>query len=240
MRESDPTASASSGPTSMLAKLRSIEPEVALATGGVAGLLLVFVLVAGWVADGTTTSIDHQIMVAFRTPGDMADPIGPKWLESAVRDVTALGSTVVLSFLVLSVAVFLWLTGQARTALFVLAGTISGTTLSSLLKLAFARPRPELVPHQVEVYTASFPSGHALMSAVVYLTLGVLVARTQTDTTVRAFIMGLAVFLALAVGLSRVYLGVHWPSDVLAGWCLGGLWATFCWLVARSELATRA
>jgi undecaprenyl-diphosphatase len=222
---------------SLIARLgTSLEAEVVIALALLAGLLLAFVLIAGLVTYGATGPLDERIMLVFRTPQDLSDPIGPKWFEEAVRDVTALGSTTVLSLLIICVTTFLALTRRARIALTVLACTLSGTAMSSLAKLAFARPRPELVPHSVEVYTASFPSGHALMSAVVYLTLSVLVARTQPDRRVKLFIMIFAVAITLLVGLSRIYLGVHWPTDVLAGWCLGAVWATLCWLFARHIL----
>lgn len=209
------------------------------ALGSIATFLLVgFVLIAGSVSEGELKTFDEGIMLSLRTAQDVSDPIGPKWFEEGVRDVTALGSTTVLTLLVIAVTIYLYLTQRGRTALIVLACTISGTLLSSLVKLAFDRPRPNLVPHQVEVYTASFPSGHSLMSAVVYLTLGALIARTQREFSVRAAIMGMAIFVTVLVGLSRVYLGVHWPSDVLAGWCLGALWATLCWMFARSFAKT--
>jgi undecaprenyl-diphosphatase len=104
--------------------------------------------------------------------------------------------------------------------------------LSTGLKMGFERPRPDLVPHATQVYTASFPSGHAMLSAVTYLTLGALLSRVQRRRRVKAFFLGLALTLTLLIGLSRVYLGVHWPSDVLAGWCIGAAWASLCWFVA--------
>jgi undecaprenyl-diphosphatase len=223
------------GPASPSARrwpLAWLEIEVLLGLAAIASLALGFVLIAGAVGEGAGP-LDERIMLSMRTPGDVSDPVGPKWVEEAVRDFTALGSTAVLTLLVGSVTIFLLLTRRRRLALTVLICTLTGTALSNLAKYSFARPRPDLVPHQVEVYTASFPSGHALMAAVVYLTLGVLIARTQTQTAARAFIMGFAVFITLLVGFSRVYLGVHWPTDVMAGWCLGALWATLCWLLTR-------
>lgn len=215
------------------AKARSwLEGEVLIGVALAAGLALSFLIVAGAVSGGTLP-LDERIMLSMRTAGDISDPVGPKWVEEAVRDFTALGSTAVLTLLVLSVVIFLLLTQRRRLAVTILVCTITGTALSNTAKYLFARPRPDLVPHQVEVYTASFPSGHALMSAVVYLTLAVLISRTQHSFAARAFIMGFAVFITLLVGVSRVYLGVHWPTDVLAGWCLGALWATLCWLVTR-------
>lgn len=209
-----------------------LEAEVLIGLALAAGLAVGFLLVANVVTDGTLP-IDERIMLSMRTAGDVSDPVGPKWVEEAVRDFTALGSTAVLTLLVASVVIFLLLVQRRRMALTVLLCTVTGTALSNFAKYLFARPRPELVPHQVEVYTASFPSGHALMSAVVYLTLAVLISRTQSAFAAKAFIMGFAVFITMLVGVSRVYLGVHWPTDVLAGWCLGALWATLCWLVTR-------
>jgi undecaprenyl-diphosphatase len=148
-----------------------------------------------------------------------------------VRDITALGSTGILTLVVLAVAGFLLLTGKRRSALTMLVSVVSGVVISQTTKMAYARPRPELVPHGAEVYSASFPSGHSMMAAVVYLTLGALLARTQADPRVKAFILGISVLLTLMVGASRVYLGVHWPTDVLAGWVLGGVWALACWSV---------
>ena len=158
-----------------------------------------------------------------------------------MRDITALGSTVVLALMVLVVVGFLAMTRRAYAALTVLLSVAGGVLVSQGLKLAFARPRPDLVPHGTEIYTASFPSGHAMMAAVVYLTLGALLARTQPSRSVKVYILVVAVVLAVLVGVSRVYLGVHWPTDVLAGWVLGGVWAFGCWLVmlwlqARGEV----
>ena len=111
--------------------------------------------------------------------------------------------------------------------------TISGAVLSSLLKLGFDRPRPDLVPHLTHVYSASFPSGHAMVSAVVYLTLGTLLTRIVSGIWLKIFVMAVAVLLTGLIGLSRLYLGVHWPSDVLAGWAAGAAWALVWWTVAN-------
>ena len=104
--------------------------------------------------------------------------------------------------------------------------------LVDVLKQIFERGRPDLVPHAVQVFSASFPSGHATLSAVTYLTLGALVARLAPHRLAKAYVLGVAIVLTLLVGTSRVYLGVHWPTDVLAGWCVGAAWAIACWLVA--------
>jgi undecaprenyl-diphosphatase len=183
----------------------------------------------GAVAQGGVRAFDEWLVLAMRVPGDIADPIGPKWLEEMMRDFTAMGSTGLLTLMVLAVAGFLAMTGKGKAALFALGSVIGGVLLSQTMKWGFARPRPQLVPHGAEVYTASFPSGHSMMSAVVYLTLGALLARTQPDRYVKAYVLTVATVLTVLVGSSRVYLGVHWPTDVIAGWALGGLWALACW-----------
>jgi undecaprenyl-diphosphatase len=190
-----------------------------------------FVSVAGEVLEGDTEALDRALMLGLRVPGNLSDPLGPSWLEEAARDITGLGGNAVLTLVTLASAVYLRMTGKSRAALLLLAAVGGGTILSLLLKSGFERPRPDLVPHGARVYTASFPSGHAMISAVTYLTLGALLARTEARRAVRGFLLGLAVVLTLLIGASRVYLGVHWPSDVLAGWCGGAAWAALCWFV---------
>jgi undecaprenyl-diphosphatase len=166
-------------------------------------------------------------------PGDAGDPIGPRGFEDAVREVTALGSAPVLVIAVLAVVGFLALAKSYRLALFTLTASLGGLALSSVLKYLIDRPRPELAPPDLFTMTSSFPSGHSMMSAVIYLTLAALVARLMEKRRLKFYALGTAVALTLLVGVSRVYLGVHWPSDVLAGWSAGAVWALFCWLMAR-------
>jgi undecaprenyl-diphosphatase len=193
---------------------------------------LAFVALAGVVMEGEALAPDRRILLALRSPSDLARPIGPSWLPEAARDVTGLGSYAVLGLATFSVTGFLLLVRKRAAAALVAASVAGGVLLSALLKLAFQRPRPDLVPHAVEVFTASFPSQHATLSAVVYLTLGALLMRVQPNWPVKLYVMAVAVAVALLVGASRVYLGVHWPTDVLAGWCLGAAWARACWLAA--------
>lgn len=192
-----------------------------------------FIAILDEVSEGDTRAIDQAIILAFRVPGDPADPIGPSWLEESVRDVTALGSAPTLVIAVLAVAGFLALAKAWRVAIFTLVACGGGLVLSSVLKYAIDRPRPELVPHGNQIYTSSFPSGHSMMSAVVFLTLAALVARVVEKMRLKGYTLGVAIVLTLLVGVSRIYLGVHWPSDVLAGWSAGAAWALGCWLVAR-------
>lgn len=210
-----------------------VEITTLVASLVIVGAVWGFVSVAGEVLEGDVTGLDTQILLSMRSATDPSDPLGPLWFEELGRDMTALGGTGVLVMLTGFVAAYLWLTDKHRSMWLVLAAVASGLVMSQLLKWGFARPRPDLVPHHSHVYTSSFPSGHAMMSAVTYLTLGILVARVQKRWTVRGLLVGVAVFLTILVGISRVYLGVHWPTDVLAGWTAGAAWAILWWMVAR-------
>jgi undecaprenyl-diphosphatase len=179
---------------------------------------------------GATEGFDTWLLSALREPGDPADPIGPRWFEEMVRDFTALGSTGVLTLIVAVMAGFLWFSRKHWSAAYVVAAVASGTYVNSLLKIEFDRPRPDLVAHGMFVDTASFPSGHSAGAALTYLTLGLLLAHTQESYRVKAYIFAVSVLVTFIVGLSRIYLGVHWPTDVLAGWSFGAAWALLCWI----------
>jgi undecaprenyl-diphosphatase len=202
------------------------------ALAAVAGLLFAFVELVGDVAEGDTTAFDRAVLLALRNPADLSDPIGPWWLEVMFEDLTSLGGTSVLTLITLAALGYLLMDGKRAAALLVAVSVGGGTLLSTLLKLGFERPRPDLVAHHVDVFTASFPSGHAMLSAVTYLTLGALLARVQARRRHKIYLLALAAFMALLIGFSRIYLGVHWPTDVLAGWAAGAAWALLCWLVA--------
>lgn len=210
-----------------------IELGLAALLALVAAGVWIFAAIAEEMAEGETHAFDSALLLALRTPGNPADPLGPPWFEELARDVTALGGTGFLTFLTLATAGFLWLSRRRATALFLIAAVSSGILLSNTAKALFDRPRPDLVPHGTHVYTASFPSGHSLMAAVTYLTLAVIVARGFTEERLRVYVVSIAVFLTLAVGVSRVYLGVHWPTDVAAGWAMGAAWALGCAALAR-------
>ncbi len=191
-----------------------------------------FVELADEVTEGETAALDRAILLSLRSPDDPGDPLGPRWVEELGRDVTALGGVGVLLFVSAATAGFLALYGKRHAAVFVLVAVVGGLLMSSLLKRAYERPRPELVPHGSYVYTSSFPSGHSTMATATYLTLGALLARVSARRVLKIYFLSLAIFLSLAVGVSRVYLGVHWPTDVFAGWALGASWALLCWTVA--------
>jgi len=199
-----------------------------------AGSIWAFVALAGEVLEGDTQALDRVLLLMLRAPGNPAEPFGPPWLKEMGRDLTALGGYTVLTLLTLAVAAFLALRRMWGATLLLVAAVASVPLASYLLKDIFGRPRPELVPHGSYVASASFPSAHSMMAAVVYLTLGALLARVEPLRRIKAFILSVAILLTLLVGISRVYLGVHWPTDVLAGWTVGAAWALLCWLIARA------
>jgi undecaprenyl-diphosphatase len=174
-------------------------------------------------------ALDRVVMLAFRNSADPAVPIGPPWLQEAARDITSLGSTIVLGIIVFAVVGYQFLARDVAAASLMLGAVLSGAALNTTLKLLVARPRPDLVAPLARVFTPSFPSGHAALSAITYLTLGALLARNEVSPAIRIYLVWLAVAVTMLVGVSRVYLGVHYPTDVLAGWCIGAAWAMACW-----------
>ena len=198
-----------------------------------AALLTVFGILADQVVDGDTADFDRAMVMLFRDPAAPTVPLGPAWFNEAVRDITALGSFPVLGVLVIGVVLHLLLTGSRRTGLLIAISVIGGTIISMTLKAIFDRPRPDFTG-AVDVFTSSFPSGHATTSAVVYLTIGVLLAQRSSTWPARTLYISGAIILVAAVGLSRIYLGVHFPTDVLAGWSLGAAWALICLAVAHA------
>jgi undecaprenyl-diphosphatase len=209
--------------------------ELFLLVGGACILLLVLVVIklAGEVVEGETLKFDRSILLALRDPHNPSVPIGPGWLVSAALDITALGSATVLGLTVVAIAGFLILQGMWRTGLFVAVASGGALFVNAALKQFFQRPRPDVVPHLREVMTMSFPSGHALTSAVVYLTLGALSMRIAERRLTKFYCMAMAMLVTGLVGASRVYLGVHYPTDVLAGWLIGLCWALLCWMVEQ-------
>jgi len=195
--------------------------------------LLIFVELADDVMEGDTGEFDRVILLSMRNSQDLSDPIGPRWVEEIGRDLTALGGNAVLTLLTLAVMGFLILEGKHRMAIVLVVATLGALSLSTVLKHSIDRDRPNLVPHGSVVYTASFPSGHSMLAASTYLTMAALLIRTHKNRRIKAYILLVAVTTTILVGVSRVYLGVHWPTDVIAGWTAGAAWALLCWLLAR-------
>jgi undecaprenyl-diphosphatase len=215
-----------------LAWLGRHELGTLLAIGSVAAGVWLFAALADEVMEGGTRKFDSTLLLALRRPGDL-QPLGAPAVLNAARDLTALGGPSVLTLLTAAVSLYLALDGKKHMALFVCGSIGSGLLLSTLLKDSFDRPRPDIVPHEVYAVSYSFPSGHSMLSAVTYLTLGAILARSHERKLLKAYFLVTALFLTVLIGITRVYLGVHWPTDVLAGWTAGAVWALLCWLLTR-------
>lgn len=223
----------------LLTWLGGHEMTVLLALAGVAAGVWGFALLADEVLEGGTQAFDQKVMLAFRHTADRT-LLGPPSVQEAARDITSLGGVAVLTLVTAIAAGFLALDGKKHMALFVCGSVLSGLAASSMLKDLFHRPRPDIVPYSAYFSGPSFPSGHSMMSAVTYLTLGALLARSQERKRLKAYFLLVAMLLTLAVGITRVYLGVHWPTDVFAGWTAGAVWALLCWLIAGALQKRRA
>jgi len=195
--------------------------------------LFAFALLAGLVIEGNTRALDTRILIALRDPTDLSRPRGPAWIEFALLDLTALGGSTVLSLVVVAIVGFLLLQARYRTAIVIAATATGGELLNQAMKFLFMRARPTAVPRLRDVVSSSFPSGHAMESAIIYLTLGAMLMRATERPITKAYCLIVAVTLTLLVGASRVYLGVHYPTDVVGGWIFGFAWASVCWLVEQ-------
>ncbi len=195
-----------------------------LAGASIAAVGIVVILLVGLAIDHWPFAFDHAIIVGLRAWG------GPSWLSTAAIDVTALGGGVVLTIVVVVAAGLLLAQRLWLTALAVVSASMTGGLMVDIVKSQISRPRPDIVEHLVQVSNTSFPSGHSANSAVVYLTLAGLASQVTQDRATRRYLLVVAILLVGAIGCSRVYLGVHWPSDVLAGWSFGTLWALAWWL----------
>lgn len=193
--------------------------------------LLAFVAIAEETGEAEHLPLEAKILRAMRTADDPGRIIGPAWIGEVVRDCSAMGGATITGLLTVMVAGCLANNGQKREAILVMVAVVGGVLLGAALKLLFQRPRPEVVPHLANVADSSFPSGHSLTSAVVYITLGVLLARSAGSWRQKLFFISAGLLLSGLVGVSRVMLGVHYPSDVLAGWTAGLGWALLCRVV---------
>lgn len=196
-------------------------------------LLLLFLKLASEVMEGDTQSMDTKIVRALRKADDPSKPIGPPWVEGVLEDLTALGGPTVTWLVMLSLTGYLLLQTKYRTALFVFVTAASGDLVNHAIKGVFSRERPTVVPHLRDAFSTSFPSGHSMESAIVYLTLAAMLMRIVDGRVTKAYCLGLAVLITGLVGVSRVFLGVHYPTDVIGGWIIGLFWASLCWLAAQ-------
>lgn len=225
------------GRSPRLAELaRRIEAQLLLGGLTITAAIAGFAALASEAHEGDIAAVDSVLLLGFRRPGDLSVAIGPPWVAESARDITALGGFTVLALVSVFATAMLVLHGRRLQAVVFAVAVVLAQVASEILKLLIARPRPMLVSHLDYVSSASFPSGHALMSPVVYLTLAVVLAAGAESGGVRVLLVGSAVLLVAAVGITRVYLGVHWPTDVLAGWMLGSAIALAgCYALLRVE-----
>lgn len=190
------------------------------ATLAVVGTWL-FAKFAGHVSSGGTQAFDDAVLQWI---GMHREP----WLTNAMVEITSLGTGLVVMMTVVIAGLFLYLSNHKYSALLLFITTGGGLVLNTLLKLGFGRPRPQLVEWGTHAASSSFPSGHAMNSVIVYGTVAYLAARLQSRHRVRVLTLFVAGIIILLVCTSRLYLGVHYPSDVLAGIIVGLAWASFC------------
>lgn len=204
-----------------------------LSAGTVAASLWLFVALTEEMREQEHHETETQIMLLLRDPADPGRPIGPSWIQAASLDITALGGAPVLTLLTVLVLGFLLLQRRGGAAVLLLGATVGGTLLNQALKHVINRDRPTVVPHLAEIANSSYPSGHSMLSAIVYLTLAAVLAQTIENRRGKLYVVLAALLLVVLVGVSRVVIGVHYPSDVLAGWTAGVGWAALCWLAGR-------
>ncbi|OYW99052.1 MAG: hypothetical protein B7Z14_13050 [Bosea sp. 32-68-6] len=186
----------------------------------------VFLALALFIASGRSFAFDRSIVLLFREAGDPSMPIGPAWLREAVRDVTAFGSTVGLGMMTIAAGLTLWLCRHRHLAVGLALTVIGATAVSTALKILIGRDRPDIVEHAALTFTASFPSGHAFLSAVTLLSIAGFVGLAARRDDITRLCLVLAWGMIVMIGVSRIYLGVHWPTDVIGGWCLGIAWSS--------------
>ncbi len=192
--------------------------------------VFLFAQVLTEVRAGDIGASDRAILLAFRLVDDSSVPIGPPWLIQSAKDISALGGTTVISLLTAAAVGFLALHRQWRNVITLVSAVGGAAIVSNVMKVSLLRERPALALHLTDVWSFSFPSGHAMMAAATYLTFGMMLAHTQETKRARIYVVSLAVAMTVLIGVTRIYLGVHWPSDVVGGWFAGAAWALLFWI----------
>jgi len=205
-----------------------------LAGLGVALLAWAFIQLSSEMVEGDTRAFDMQLLRAAQSLRS-----GQPWVAEVMRDLSGLGSTAVLTLFTAVTVGYLALVSARTTALLVATAVITGSVGVSWLKDVFGRLRPAADFAELVAPGLSFPSGHASVSAIVFLTLGALLASTRSRAIERTYILAMAALMTLLVGLSRITLGVHWATDVLAGWAFGAAWS-MVWLLLAQRFARDA
>ena len=221
-----------------LARLKGLEAQALLIWFALASALWIFFTLGSEIGEGDTSAFDRQLITLLRTSGNSGEPIGPAWFKDSMRDVTALGGFTFLTLMTIVVVLALLFHRKRREAIILTATAVSAQISIEILKFLYDRPRPALLIPQIRAFTKSFPSGHTAESTAIFLTVATVIASLETKHHTKILAYTVATFAILAVGFSRVYLGMHWPTDVLGGWVLGTAWAAAAWTILRRKPAT--
>lgn len=205
----------------------------------VAAGLFIFISIANEVVEGETQHFDNYILKSLRESNNVSRPVFPDWVTTAMKDITSLGSSTIIVLFTIIVTGYLLLQKKFYWLWLVLIATIGGALLVWGLKEFIGRTRPTVVTHLLEEKSLSFPSGHSMMSAIVYLTQATLLSKIEKNRRAKIYIISVALVLTLLIGISRIYIGVHYPTDVFAGWVAGISWALLCWYVASILVNSR-
>jgi undecaprenyl-diphosphatase len=216
-----------------LARLKGLEAQALLVWLALASALWIFFTLGAEIGEGDTGAFDRHLITLLRTSGNSGEPIGPAWFKDSMRDVTALGGFTFLMLMTVVVVLGLLFHRKRREAIILAATALSAQTSIEILKFLYDRPRPALLMPQIHAFTKSFPSGHTTESTAIFLTVATVIASLETKHHTKILAFTVAAFAMIAVGFSRVYLGMHWPTDVLGGWMLGTAWALAAWSVLR-------
>jgi undecaprenyl-diphosphatase len=218
-----------------LTRARGLEIRVLLAWFSIVGALWAFLALGNEISEGETGALDRQLIGLLRTSSNGGEPIGPVWFKESMRDVTALGGFTFLSLMTIVAVLSLLLHRKRREGIIIAATAISSQASIEIFKFLYERPRPAPILLQPLASTNSFPSGHTTESTTIFLTVATVIASLEVNDGTKILAYAIAIFAMIAVGFSRVYLGMHWPTDVLGGWVLGTAWALAAWTALRKK-----
>ena len=218
-----------------LARVKGLEAQALVLWFSTASALWAFFYLGAEIGEGDTGAFDRQLIGLLRTSGNGGEPIGPPWFKDSMRDVTALGGFTFLLLLIIVVVLSLLFHRKRREGLIVASIAIGAQTSIEIFKFLYDRPRPGALLPSLQAYSASFPSGHTTESTAIFLTVATVIATLESTDHTKILSYTIATLVILAIGFSRVYLGMHWPTDVLGGWVLGTAWALVAWIALRKK-----
>jgi undecaprenyl-diphosphatase len=216
-------------------RFKRLEARALLVWFSIASALWIFFTLGAEIGEGDTSAFDRKLIRLLRNSDMGGEPVGPAWFKDSMRDVTALGGFTFLTLMTTVVVLGLFFHRKRREGIIVALTAISSQTSIEILKVLYDRPRPDPVLPHLHAYTASFPSGHTTESTAIFLTVATAIATLEANDNTKMLTYAVATFAILSIGFSRVYLGMHWPTDVLGGWVLGTAWALVAWTALRNK-----